>query len=210
MRRVPKLVESTRARTARVAAVAVVMPTTVPPARRRRRPPTDRRLRRRVYILRRTWSRTGVCWDGGVPGFVRTLRERVRGTERARVVSDAATTVVAGLALLAVGLVGLWGGGPSLATNRWWFVLTLVAMGAVMLGKARSPLLSLGAGVLVFGADAVLGGSMGVMIGLLDLIYSAALRVSGSALRRLSVAVVVSVTGGAAAAFGTTGDLRAT
>lgn len=145
-----------------------------------------------------------------MPGLIRTLRERVRGTERARVVSDAATTVVAGLALLAVGLVGLWGGGPSLATNRWWFVLTLVAMGAVMLGKARSPLLSLGAGVLVFGADAVLGGSMGVMIGLLDLIYSAALRVSGSALRRLSVAVVVSVTGGAAAAFVTTGDLRAT
>jgi len=149
-----------------------------------------------------------VCWDEHVPGLVGTLRERVRGTERARVVSDAVTTLVVGLALLAVGLVGLWGGGPSLATDRWWFVLTLVVMCAVLLGKSRAPLLSLGAGVLVFGADAVLGGSMGVMLGLLDLIYSAALRVSGSALRRLSVAVVVSVTGGATAAFVASGDLR--
>ncbi|WP_454086319.1 sensor histidine kinase [Georgenia sp. Marseille-Q6866] len=145
-----------------------------------------------------------------MPGLVGTLRERVRGTERARVVSDALATFVAGLALLAVGLVGLWGGGPSLATNRWWFVLTLAVMCAVMLAKARTPLLSLGAGVLLFGVDALLGGSMGAMLGLLDLIYSAALRVSGSALRRLSVAVVLSVTGGAAAAFVATGDLRAT
>ncbi|PYG00112.1 Signal transduction histidine kinase [Georgenia satyanarayanai] len=147
---------------------------------------------------------------GRVPGLVGTLRQRVRGTERARVVSDAVATFVAGLALLGVGLVGLWGGGPALATNRWWFVLTLVVMCAVMLAKARSPLPSLGAGVLVFGADALLGGSMGAMLGLLDLIYSAALRVGGAALRRLSVAVVLSVTGGAAATFVATGDLRAT
>src|SRR5690606_17416275 len=75
--------------------------------------------------------------------------------------------------------------------DRWVFLLTLVAICAGMLGKARRPLLCLGAGLAVFGVDVALGGSVGVTIALLDLIYSAALRVSARALRRLGVGVVV-------------------
>lgn len=140
-------------------------------------------------------------------------RERVRGSERGRVVSDAVSTFLVGVLLLAVGLVGTLGGGraPLVAdVDRWVFLLTLVAICAVMLGKARRPLLCLGAGLAVFGVDVALGGSVGVTIALLDLIYSAALRVSARALRRLGVGVVVCVVGGAAATFVATGDLRDT
>ena len=133
--------------------------------------------------------------------------ERARATEHARVRSDAAGTFLVGLALLAVGLVGVWRG-PEVPTDRWWFVLTLAAMCAVMLGKARRPLLSLAAGTVVAALDAVLGGSMGVMVGLLDLLYSAALRVSAPALRRLRVGAAVIVAGSGAAAFAATGELR--
>ncbi|WP_324652521.1 sensor histidine kinase [Georgenia sp. H159] len=133
-------------------------------------------------------------------------RERVRGTERARVVSDAAGTLVLGLLLLTVGLVGLWRAGPD--TERWVFVLTLAAACVVMLGKARWPLLTLGAGLVVFAVDIALGGSTGVMVAVLDLIYSAALRASAAAVRRLGITVAVGVAGSAAATFVVTGDVR--
>ena len=145
--------------------------------------------------------------------LVRMWRERVRGTERGRVVSDAVSTFLIGLVLLAAGLVGTLGGGraPLVAdSGRWPFVLTLTAVCVVMLGKARWPLLTLGAGLAVFGVDVVLGGSVGVTIALLDLFYSAALRASAPAVRRLGVGVVVCVGGGAAATFVATGDLRST
>src|SRR5690606_39637311 len=113
----------------------------------------------------------------------------------------------------AVGLVGTLGGGraPLVAdVDRWAFLLTLVAFCAVMLGKARRPLLCLGAGLAVFGVDVALGGSAGVTIALRDLIFSAAPRVSARALRRLGGGVVVCVVGGAAATFGATGARRGT
>ncbi|WP_152192480.1 sensor histidine kinase [Georgenia satyanarayanai] len=137
-------------------------------------------------------------------------RERTSGTDSARVVRDAVATFAAGLALLGVGLVGTWGGGPSLAGTRWWFVLTLAAMCALLLGKARRPLVTLTGGTLVFAVDLALGGSMGVAIGLLDLIYSAALRVGAPALRRLGTGVAACVIGATVAAFAATGDLRET
>ncbi len=125
-------------------------------------------------------------------------------------VRDAALTFAVGLALLGVGLVGTWGGGPTAAGTRWWYVLTLVAMCTLLLGKARRPLLTLAGGAVVFAVDLALGGSMGVMVGLLDLIYSAALRVSAPALRRLGTGVAACVIGGTVAAFVVTGDLRET
>lgn len=137
-----------------------------------------------------------------------TWRQRVRGTERARIVSDAVATFALGLVLLAAGLVGMWQAGDDVPTDRWWFLLTLVAMCAVMLGKGRWPLLALAAGLGVFIVDAVLGGSTGVLVGLLDLIYSAALRAGATAVRRMSVAAAVSVAGTAAGAFVLTGDLQ--
>ncbi len=141
--------------------------------------------------------------------WVRMARERVRGTERARNVSDAVSTFALGVLLLAVGLVGMWRQPGELATEPWWFVLTLVAMCAVMLGKGRRPLLALAAGLVIFAVDGVLGGSMGVVIGLLDLIYSAALRASSAAVRRLGVTVTVGVASAAAVVFVATGDVRA-
>lgn len=137
--------------------------------------------------------------------------ERVRATERARVLSDAAATFLLGLLLLAVGLVGTFGGSRAdlvPGAGLWPFVATLAATCLLLLGKARWPLLSLAAGLVVFGVDVALGGSLGVTVGLLDLIHSAALRASARAVRRLGVGVAVCVAGGGVATFVATGELR--
>lgn len=124
-------------------------------------------------------------------------------------VRDAAATFALGLLLIAVGLVGTWGGeGPLSTTNRWWFLIPLGCICVVMLGKARRPLLALAAGVVIFVVDVLMGGSLGVMIALLDLIYSAALRVSAAALRRLGLAVAGCVVGGATLTFVASGSLQ--
>lgn len=138
--------------------------------------------------------------------WVATWRQRVRGTERARIVSDAGAAFALGLLLLAAGLVDMWQNDAP--TDRWWYLLTLTAACLVMLGKGRRPLLALAAGLGVFAVDAALGGSTGVLVALLDLIYSAALRASATAVRRMVVAATVSIAGTAAAAIIATGDLQ--
>ena len=141
--------------------------------------------------------------------LARWWQERARGTERARVVSDALTTFALGVLLLAVGLVDAWGvATPLTAIDRWWFLLPLAAVCVVMLGKARHPLLALGAGLVIFVVDLLMGGSLGVMIALLDLIYSAALRASAAAVRRLGITAGAFIAVGAAAAFVATGQLQ--
>ncbi|WP_413450897.1 histidine kinase [Georgenia phoenicis] len=138
--------------------------------------------------------------------WVATWRARVRGTERARIVSDAGATFALGLVLLAAGLVDMWQNDAP--TDRWWYLLTLTAACLVMLGKGRRPLLALAAGLGVFVVDAALGGSTGVLVALLDLIYSAALRASATAVRRMVMAATVSIAGTAAVAIIATGDLQ--
>ncbi|UNX55161.1 histidine kinase [Georgenia sp. TF02-10] len=137
----------------------------------------------------------------------RLWTDRVRGSARARDVSDAAGIALVGLVLLAAGLVGT---SPVAAAptgaDRWWLAVPLLTICAVMLGKRRRPLLALLAGTAVFAADAMLGGSLGVLLGLLDLIYSAALYAGAAAVRRLEVLAGAVVVGGSAATFVGTGD----
>lgn len=114
-----------------------------------------------------------------------------------------------GLLLLAVGLVGLWQGPPTeVGAERWWFALPLLAVCGVMLGKRRRPVGALALGLGVFAVDAAMGGSFGTMLGLIDLIYSAALYAGETAVRRLRIGTGAVVVGGAAATFVVLGDLR--
>lgn len=87
----------------------------------------------------------------------------------------ALAVLVAGLVLLAVGLSGLWAQDEALDPDRWWHAVPLVLGAAVMVGKRRRPLLALLAGLVLLAVDTALGGSLGTVVVVLDLLYSAAL-----------------------------------
>ncbi|MBO1751127.1 hypothetical protein J4G33_04850 [Actinotalea sp. BY-33] len=133
-------------------------------------------------------------------GPVGWWRREARGTARRRVVSDAAVTFLVGVALLWLGMVGIWTSGPGPVENSWVHLAPLAVGCLVMLAKNRYPLGALAAGGLVLGVDAALGGSVGVLVVLIDLIYSAALRTGPAAFRRLTVGVGLTI--GAAAVAG--------
>lgn len=87
----------------------------------------------------------------------------------------AVAVLVAGLVLLAVGLSGLWAQDEALDPDRWWHAVPLVLGAAVMVGKRRRPLLALLGGLVLLAVDTALGGSLGTVVVVLDLLYSAAL-----------------------------------
>ncbi len=154
---------------------------------------------------------TPSCWDGRV-GVVALLghvwHTRVRGSERARDVSDAVLTCLAGLVLIATGLVGIWGGEPPGAP--WPHAVPLALGCLVMLGKRRRPVAALLAGAVLFAVDVALGGSVGMLLVLFDLVHSAALHAGPRALLRLRAAAWALVVLSLLLGWTATGDLRIT
>ncbi|MPV36614.1 sensor histidine kinase [Georgenia subflava] len=140
--------------------------------------------------------------------LARWWRTSVRGTPRARDVSDAVLTLAVGLALIAVGLVGLWSGPVADDAGRWWAALPLLAICAVMLGKRRRPVLTLAVGVVIVAVDAGLGGSLGTMVALIDLIHATALYAGAAAVRRIESAVAVVAIGTPTVVFVVTGQVQ--
>ena len=108
---------------------------------------------------------------------------RVRGSDRARDVSDAVLTGLAGLLLVATGLVGIWNGAPQ--DRPWLHAVPLLLGCLLMLGKRRRPVAALLAGAALFAADVSLGGSLGMLLVLFDLVYGAALYAGPRAVLRL-------------------------
>ncbi len=144
-----------------------------------------------------------------VPVLLRQLwRTRVRGSDRARDVSDAVLTGLAGLLLVASGLVGIWDGDPR--GTPWVHAVPLVLGCLVMLGKRRRPVAALLAGAGLFAADVALGGSVGVLLVLFDLVYSAALYAGPRAVLRLRAASWALVGLSLGLGWTATGDLRIT
>ncbi|MEX5719067.1 sensor histidine kinase [Geodermatophilus maliterrae] len=145
-------------------------------------------------------------------GVVAVLRHvwltRVRGTERARDVSDAVLTALAGLVLVASGLVGIWNGEP--AGSPWVHAGPLAVGCLAMLGKRRHPVAALLAGVAVFAVDVALGGSVGLLLVLFDLVYSAALHAGPRAVLRLRAASWALVVLSLLVGWTATGELRIT
>lgn len=122
----------------------------------------------------------------------------------------AAVVLVGGVGLLVIGLTGLWGGGDSVDPDRWWHLGPLVLGTGVMLVKRRWPLPALCAGVVLTVGDVALGGSLGMLVVLVDLLYSAALFATRAGRRVLVVTawVLVGVAAGSAG-VSSGGDARA-
>lgn len=115
-----------------------------------------------------------------------------------------------GVLFIAVGLVRAWDplGGDSI--NPWWHVVPLTVACGAMLAKRRHPLLALLVGLGAFAVDAYAGGSLGVLIAVVDLLYAAALYSRPGTPRRLGAAAVALVVASTAATFIITGDLQQT
>ncbi|NCT92097.1 two-component sensor histidine kinase [Cellulomonas sp. APG4] len=155
--------------------------------------------------MRRTEGAGPVRWRA----LEHVWHARVRGTPRARDVSDAAITAVVGLVLLALGLVGLWGGDRTPGTTGGLVHLTTLLLGCtVMLAKRRHPWLTLLAGTLLLAVDLRWSGSVGPVLVFFDLIYSAVLHGGAAAVARLRLAAWVAVVGGFAVAWVLGDDAR--
>lgn len=135
-------------------------------------------------------------------------RREVRGTPRRRVVSEAAGTFAVGLAFIGVGLVNT--SGPPLVPvpSRWLLLLPLAAVCLLMLAKRSHPVAALALGTAPFAVDLLMGGSIGVLLGYIDLIYCVALWADRIHARRLEVFCWVLTVGAAALLFVASGDLR--
>ncbi|MBF0671730.1 MAG: two-component sensor histidine kinase [Salinibacterium sp.] len=132
------------------------------------------------------------------------------GQDRTRALAETLGVAALGLLLLSVGLVRAWEPLGDHAFSPWWHVLPLaVACGAILIER-RHPLIALGIGLVAFAVDAYAGGSLGVIIALVNLLYAAALYSGPGTPRRLGIAAVAVVIASTAGTFIVTGDLQQT
>lgn len=133
------------------------------------------------------------------------------GTARGRDAWTAVATFAAGLVLLALGLTGQ-GQLPGLPSVQdappSWFVPPLVVGCLAMLAKRAAPLAALLVGVVAFGVDLTLGGSIAGFLYLIDLLYNAALLGSPRVRRALWVAAGLLVAVPTGFALVSSGDAR--
>jgi signal transduction histidine kinase len=150
-----------------------------------------------VHVADRIAARVVAAW------------RRARATPRSADRTDAVVTFAVGVLCVAIGAVDvLQGTGAPTLLGPWDHVLTLAVGCLLMLAKRRAPALALPAGVALFAVDARLGGSLGLVLVLFDLVFSAALHGSARLLRVLQVAAAVAVAGTAVAVGLASGEVR--
>ncbi|MCH1881570.1 histidine kinase [Agrococcus sp. ARC_14] len=92
-----------------------------------------------------------------------------------------------------------------------WPQVALLLLGCLtLLAKRRMPLTVLAAATMLFAVDLALGGGLGMLLVLVDAIYSAAMHASDRGRRALLVIVATLVVGGTAVVLVLTGDPRVT
>lgn len=112
---------------------------------------------------------------------------------------DAGTIGVIGLLAVMLGidppLTPVWAATEGPGAVPWSRLVTLIPALALVLAKHRAPLLTLGSGAALLAIDQLLGGSIGVLLVFVDLLYTATLHVAAPALHVLgwlAVGTVVS------------------
>jgi len=107
--------------------------------------------------------------------------------------ASALVTLFGGSLLIALGLTRVWSDPVSDRFNGlspWWFLVPLAVASIAMLARSRRPLLALAIVIVALAIDFLLGGSVGVPLAFVDLLFSAALRTTPTAQRRLNRAAV--------------------
>lgn len=151
----------------------------------------------------------GLCWDGQVSTSAPPRPGSTLRTSGRRPALKALGTFVLGALLVAVGLVRTSGFAPEEPPSRWVFLLPLAAICAAMVLERRRPVLALALGTPVFVADAAIGGSLGVLVAYVDLLYCVARWASPRAAGRTEALAWAATVLSGAAAFVVGGDLRA-
>jgi signal transduction histidine kinase len=112
-----------------------------------------------------------------------------------------------GLGLIAVGLGGIWTDIGWAEVNPWWHAAPLTIGCLAMMLKPRHPMIALSIGALMLVADVALGGSIGMLVVIFDLLF-AAFRYGRPRARRVISWIVAAVIAGAAGWAVTTFGLR--
>ncbi len=122
-----------------------------------------------------------------------------------------AVTFVVGLALILLGLTGLWqlpGRAVVQGAPSWWFIALLVVGCLALVIRRRAPVVALIVGAGAFSIDAFLGGSIAGLLYFCELLYNAALVGSPRLRRVLWSASGILVVGPAAVTFAVTRDVQ--
>src|SRR5687768_17197314 len=100
-------------------------------------------------------------------------RERWRASPRLQDVTTAAVIFALGLGLNLLGLTGVWPFNETFnAGPVWWHTLALAAGCLALLGKRRRPIVALLVGSVAIAADVAIGGSVGIVLVLFDLLFA--------------------------------------
>ncbi|MGD8193332.1 sensor histidine kinase [Herbiconiux sp. P18] len=143
----------------------------------------------------RTDARPGSPFRALAPvAALRRADSRLRADPRRADLVDALAVFALGVLLIALGSTGTWSDAPRLLGGSPWLHLAPLAVAcAAMLAKRRHPLAALLTGVLAVVADTLLGGSIGVVIALFDLLFAAYLFTTAGGRRVIvrSIALVI-------------------
>lgn len=82
---------------------------------------------------------------------------------------------VVGLLLLQIDLVDIWRDSLPGPVNRWWHAVPLIVLCVLMAWRRRRPMTCLALGLAVFLGEAMLGGSIGSLLVIIELVYAAGL-----------------------------------
>lgn len=101
---------------------------------------------------------------------------------------------LAGIGLIAIGVAGIWTD-VGWRTDPWWHVAPLTVGCLALLIKRRTPLVALGIGGAAMAADFMIGGSLGVLLVISDLLFTV-FRFSSARTRRvISLLVAATIIG---------------
>lgn len=143
-------------------------------------------------------SRPGSPRSASVAAALEALRRvdaRVRADPRLEDALTAAVVFALGAGLIAVGVTGTWSDAPTLVETPWAHLAPLAVACAAMLAKRRHPLAMLLVGVAATVADGMLGGSIGVVLALFDLLFAAWLFTTVAGRRLITRTVIVVLVG---------------
>jgi signal transduction histidine kinase len=138
------------------------------------------------------------CWDGRVPR-VRLPRLDDRGV--------ALVYLAVGLLLQGAGIAGT-GPAPSGPAAAWWHAALLTVACAALVAKRRHPVTVLVVAAAANAAAVPVGGGIGLLLVLVDAIYTAAVRLSPHGRRVLTGTVAALVVAAPVTALATGGGLR--